>query len=163
MPHGRATVVIRAAGWLEGGQGPREIHHRHGSATDGCRTVRAIDLDGPETTLGALAEIPPAAIFSPPSIRCRVTSRSSTNRRRRLGQLRQLDGKGTDGKPARDRHLEGHRRTADNLVHDDARVESLQAYISAASAAGGAAPESWNHHARSQKNAGITGLLREEP
>ena len=28
------------------------------------------------------------------------------------------------------------------LVHDDARVESLQAYITAASAAGGAAPES---------------------
>ena len=71
--------------------------------------------DGPETTLGALAEIPPGGhFFAAEHTMSRYQSEFYEPLVADWANFRQLDGKGrTDGKPARDRHLEGHRRTAD--------------------------------------------------
>ena len=141
-----ATVVIHAAGWLEGGLSVS--YEKFITDMEVLQMVAELCAqstpDGPETTLGALAEIPPGGHFFAAE---HTMSRYQSEFYEPLVADWANFGSWTEkGELTASQRATGiwkdivERPT--KLVHDDARVESLQAYITAASAAGGAAPES---------------------
>ena len=141
-----ATVVIHAAGWLEGGLSVS--YEKFITDIEVLQMVAEMCAqstpDGPETTLSALAEIPPGGHFFAAE---HTMSRYHSEFYEPLVADWANFGSWTEkGELTASQRATGiwkdivERPT--KLVHDDARVESLQAYITAASAAGGAAPES---------------------
>ncbi len=141
-----ATVVIHAAGWLEGGLSVS--YEKFITDMEVLQMVAELCAqsipDGPDTTLGALAEIPPGGHFFAAE---HTMSRYQSEFYEPLVADWANFGSWTEkGELTASQRATGiwkdivERPTS--LVHDDARVEALQAYITAASAAGGAAPES---------------------
>ena len=141
-----ATVVIHAAGWLEGGLSVS--YEKFITDMEVLQMVAELCAqaasDGPQTTLAALAEIPPGGhFFAAEHTMSRYQSEfyeplvadwsnfgtwtergGLTASQRATGIWKDIVARPTD------------------LGHDGARVEALKTYIAAASAAGGAAPES---------------------
>ena len=141
-----ATVVIHAAGWLEGGLSvsyEKFITDMEVLQMIGELCANAMP-DGPETTLGALAEIPPGGHFF-------AAEHTMSRYQSEFYEPLVADWSNFGSWTERGGMTASQRATGiwkdivqrpTDLGHDGARIEALQAYIAAASAAGGAAPES---------------------